>query len=154
MSGLKDWIEYLYVKLMKILGKEISITADFALVEKDGKFLLVKEKSPVARGKWNLPGGRREKGESSRDCAKRETEEETGFEAEIGRQIAAGNEYVNEVLCINYSVYAAKVVGGRLKVPKDLLNVDWFSREEIAEIPAEQMFAAFVKRAVTGEREN
>jgi 8-oxo-dGTP diphosphatase len=43
-----------------------------------GRVLLAMKKRGFGRGKWNAPGGKRSSGETSRACAARELEEETG----------------------------------------------------------------------------
>ncbi|HEY4479779.1 MAG TPA: NUDIX domain-containing protein [Candidatus Paceibacterota bacterium] len=51
-----------------------------ALIERDSKFLLVKEaKAGPDTGKWNHPAGWIDVGENPVDAVKREVEEETGF---------------------------------------------------------------------------
>lgn len=46
--------------------------------------LLVRETKPEARGRWALPGGKLEIGESLAEGAAREALEETGLEVEVG----------------------------------------------------------------------
>lgn len=50
------------------------------ILEKDGKFLLVREAYGTAQGKWNVPAGWIDPGEDPVIAAKREVEEETGFD--------------------------------------------------------------------------
>lgn len=51
-----------------------------ALLERDGKFLLLKENQGPDKGLWNIPSGKIELGESPLECAKREVKEEAGLE--------------------------------------------------------------------------
>ena len=53
------------------------------IVEKDGKFLMIKEKKRDFYGQYNLPSGAVEEGESITEAAIREVEEETGYEVEL-----------------------------------------------------------------------
>ncbi len=51
-----------------------------AIIERKGKILITKRISDVENGKWSLPGGHLEIGESAEDGAIREVKEETGLE--------------------------------------------------------------------------
>ena len=53
----------------------------FVLLQSDDRVLLVRPRS----GRWQLPGGRLERGESPRRAALREVREETGLRARLGR---------------------------------------------------------------------
>lgn len=54
------------------------------VVWKDGRVLLIRRGKPPMRGRWSLPGGRQELGETVRETAVREVREETGVEIRLG----------------------------------------------------------------------
>ena len=54
------------------------------VVWKDGKVLLIRRGKSPMRGRWSLPGGRQELGETAREAAVREVREETGVEIRLG----------------------------------------------------------------------
>ena len=56
-----------------------------ALVEKDGKYLLVKEVLESGREHWIIPGGKVEFGETIEEAVRREIKEETNLDVEISR---------------------------------------------------------------------
>lgn len=55
-----------------------------AIVEKDGKLLLVKRSEKISEGgKWALPGGFVDRDETAGEAAVRELREESGWEGEV-----------------------------------------------------------------------
>lgn len=54
------------------------------VVWKDGEVLLIRRGKSPMRGRWSLPGGRQELGETVREAAVREVREETGLEIRLG----------------------------------------------------------------------
>lgn len=64
------------------------------VVEKDNKYLLVQESKPKCYGKWNIPAGHLDPGESIFDGAKREIKEETNCDVELTGVCNIGNHIV------------------------------------------------------------
>ncbi len=63
---------------------KFKIEVGAACILKDGKYLV--QTRPMGKsfvGQWEFPGGKREKGESFRDCVKREIQEELGIEVSV-----------------------------------------------------------------------
>jgi 8-oxo-dGTP diphosphatase len=54
------------------------------VVWKDARVLLIRRGKPPMDGRWSLPGGRQELGETTRETAVREVAEETGIEIRLG----------------------------------------------------------------------
>jgi 8-oxo-dGTP diphosphatase len=59
-----------------------------ALIVRDGRILIGQRKKADSHGlKWEFPGGKIERGESTVDALARELEEELGIQARIGREV-------------------------------------------------------------------
>lgn len=58
------------------------ILGALAAVRRGGRVLLARRSIPPGIGKWGLPGGMQELGETAHECAARELREETGIRAD------------------------------------------------------------------------
>jgi ADP-ribose pyrophosphatase YjhB (NUDIX family) len=99
------------------------------LVEKEGKYLFVKEASGPQKGTWNLPAGKLDLGETVQEGALRETLEETGFECETNSLL--GIYRSPNVPSVYVFIFNTKVIGETGEVAEDVSEVRWFSRDEI-----------------------
>ena len=98
--------------------------AGFGLVKnKRNEILLIQRGYGSNRGKWSLPGGHKDKGESLRQTARRETLEETGIRMTVDRLYYQSKKR-------DVEVWFGKQIGGRLKVQtRECLDASWFSND-------------------------
>jgi 8-oxo-dGTP diphosphatase len=116
--------------------------AALVLVEQNGKILLVRESAAPFRGKWSLPGGRLQPGESIRRTAERELLEETGILPEL-----TGLLYIDQLVGTEAGgrirfVFLGKPAGGELKKTEDehSMCADWFACEDIRRLDRRSPF--------------
>jgi 8-oxo-dGTP diphosphatase len=98
----------------------------------DGRLLLVRRGRPPAQGRWSLPGGRIEPGETAAEAAAREVQEETGLEVEIGPVLITALIWDGEFRVQDFS---ARVLGGDLRAGDDAAEARWVDLAELASLP-------------------
>ncbi len=107
-----------------------------ALVERDGKILLVRRAVEPFRGWWDIPGGFLEPGEHPADGARREVREETGLDVEIGDLIGIWiDDYAYEEAesYVLTCYYLARIVGGEASPEDDAAALGWFGADDLPE---------------------
>ena len=96
--------------------------------EMDGKILLCRRAIEPRAGKWTLPAGYLENGETVAQGARRETFEEAGARIEILAPYALFNIcYVNQV----YLMFRARMVDANIKAGNESSEVRFFSENDI-----------------------
>ncbi|MCX8176381.1 MAG: NUDIX hydrolase [Candidatus Bathyarchaeota archaeon] len=118
--------------------KKRPIVASSALVEKNGKILLVKRRFQPHPGWWALPGGVVEYGETVEETAIREIKEETGLNIEVKKllgvyDLMVKNEFSGEIekqYTIVCFVCECKSGEEKLKPNYEVLDVRWFNPED------------------------
>jgi ADP-ribose pyrophosphatase YjhB (NUDIX family) len=93
---------------------------------KDGKGLLEQRAIHPGYGKWALPGGMAEIGETPEEVLTREFFEETGIHVEAKKLVDVKGG--SKILIV---FYEAAYLGGNLKVSEESLQVKWFDLNEI-----------------------
>ena len=99
-----------------------------AVVLKDDKVVLIKRRYEPLAGRWNLPGGTLEVGETLRAGVARELLEETGLEVEVGPVIEIVDRILrDEQRRVKYHFvlidYFCRPVGGRLEPGSDVADI-------------------------------
>ncbi len=93
---------------------------------KEREVLLVKRGNPPYKGKWCLPSGFAETGESIQAAALRELEEETGLQGKITGLVDAGstkNSFYGDLI---FHTFEVEPTGGILKAGDDAVAVKYF----------------------------
>lgn len=106
-------------------GMEIVPAASVVIVDGDGRVLLVKRGRAPQRGRWSVPGGRVEPGESFEAAAAREALEETGLEVAVGRELWAVRIPTGDGREFEVHDFAATVTGGGLRPGDDADDARW-----------------------------
>ena len=109
-----------------------------AVVVHQGRVLLVQRGREPLKGKWSLPGGMLELGESLTQGVAREVQEETGLDVEavelvelidrIHKESGPSGERVRYHYVI--ADYLCRVIGGTLQAASDADAVRWVERAE------------------------
>ena len=103
----------------------------------EGQLLLVQH-TKGSKSYWLLPGGGLEWGESLKDAAARELEEETGLRAEVGQFVLASETLAPDgSRHLVHMVFAGKLLGGEIVVPNNeerITDVRWIPLPEVGEL--------------------
>ncbi|MEO9327176.1 NUDIX hydrolase [Gordonia aurantiaca] len=116
------------------------------LTDEQGRILLIQRRNPPGAGKWTVPGGKVEPGESLQAAVEREMLEETGLHVEVGEllwtvDIPTGvDDAVFEV-----HDFAARVRSGTLRAGDDAADAGWFGVEEMADLPVTRGLVEYLR---------
>ncbi len=106
-----------------------------AIIEKDGKILLVKETKITAKGKWSHPAGWLEVGENPINAVKREVKEETGFDFEPQNILGVYSLLKDEANATHHAIkliYIGTISDEETaELADDVSETKWFTPEEI-----------------------
>ena len=100
-----------------------------------GRLLLVQRGHEPEGGRWTLPGGRVEPGESPADAAAREVTEETGLVVAVGREWLVLDRPAGPDTVFEIHDFVAEPLGGALRAGDDAADVGWFTAAELARLP-------------------
>jgi len=111
------------------------VGCDIFVINKEGEILLIKR---TDNGRWAMPGGCNDLGETPSECAIRECKEETGFDVKLlslmGVWSSLNYEYVyypwkeNEFV---HLVFEAEIIGGKATVSSESDEIKWFKEDEL-----------------------
>ena len=100
-----------------------------------GRLLLIKRGHDPEAGKWSLPGGRIEPGETDAQALVREMREETGLTVVPGPLLGAVERPGPDGRIIDIRDYAATVTGGTLTAGDDAADAHWVTAADVPHLP-------------------
>jgi 8-oxo-dGTP diphosphatase len=107
-----------------------------AWIERDGRYLALRRGREPLRGRWNMPGGFVEAGESGAEAIAREVGEETGLEVEAFDVLGIFSSTYgdgDEAKPIFDVAYRCRVTGGGFEVSDESEEAGWFPLDEFPE---------------------
>ena len=118
---------------------EAPIVAVGVVVKRGLEVLLVQRLTEPSRGRWSLPGGVVELGETVREAARREVQEECGLQVEPGEVLAVMDNIVRDEtgrIRFHYVLVdlLAEHAGGELAPASDIGNACWVREGELGEL--------------------
>jgi 8-oxo-dGTP diphosphatase len=106
-----------------------------AILTDRGRILLIRRGHEPEAGRWSLPGGRVEPGETDDQALVREVREETGLEVTPGPLAGAVERALPGGGVLAIRDYAATITGGTLAAGDDADDARWFGMRELDSLP-------------------
>jgi 8-oxo-dGTP diphosphatase len=100
-----------------------------------GRLLLIQRGHEPETGRWSLPGGRIEPGESDAQAVVRETREETGLQVTCGALVGSVERPGLRGAVLDIRDYSATVTGGTLTAGDDAADARWVGPADLAGLP-------------------
>jgi ADP-ribose pyrophosphatase YjhB (NUDIX family) len=131
--------------------------ASSAILERDGRFLLVLRRNPPSADMYAFPGGRAEPGETPDQTALRELREETGIQARNPRLFSTYDLKTHAPdgsISSHFFLSVFLVEADRHLVAEaadDAAAIGWYSVEEIRRMPVPQSVLECAERLAAGE---
>jgi len=139
-------------------GADVLVGASAQIWDPTGEKILLTKRGD--NGRWCLPGGQHDAGESIKETCAREVLEETGLIVEVGQLIAV---YTNPNLLLSYNEehqfqmisfhFVVAVKGGELGLSDETTDVGFFSLEEIGEMDLMEHHQQRIEDALLGKKD-
>lgn len=126
-------------------AEPLPVAAAGAVVMDGDRILLVRRAHPPQAGLWVVPSGRVEWGETWRETARRETQEETGLDVEVG-EVAWVGEVVEGDQHFAIVDFFASVTGGVLAPGSDALDAQWVALDQASALDMPASMHSLVAR--------
>ena len=128
------------------------IVSIHVVIIKENTVLLVKRAHPPSQGRWSIPGGVIELGESVNEAARREILEECGIKIKIIRILNIGDNIIRDeegLVQFHYVLIflLANYVSGRIHPGSDAAEILWGTYEELNSLDMHPLARKTVQQA-------
>lgn len=123
------------------------LAASALVTDEHGRVLLVLRGRPPQRGRWSLPGGSVEAGESLEQTAAREVFEETGLRVAVGAELWSLEIPAGDGRSYEIHDFAATVTGGTLLAGDDADDARWFAPTDLDAVELTTDLRSYLARA-------
>ena len=100
-----------------------------------GRLLLIRRANEPGRGRWSVPGGRVEAGETDHHAVIREVAEETGLAIEIIRRVGGVQRRAPDGGLFDIHDYSCRATGGTPRPGDDADDLRWCDAATLATLP-------------------
>ncbi|MDO5735876.1 MAG: NUDIX domain-containing protein [Propionibacteriaceae bacterium] len=126
---------------------DIVLAASAVIIDGEGRVLLVKRGKEPQKGRWSVPGGSVEAGETLEEAAAREAREETGLEVTVGRELWSLSTPTGDGRMYEIHDFEAAVIGGDLAAGDDADDVRWVAPAEFKDMLLTVGLVDYLRRA-------
>ncbi len=114
------------------------------IIDQNGRILVLKrsENSGSNPGKWELPGGKPNKGESFEDSFRREVLEETGFSITLQQSAGTADQLVSGHHVVHV-VMIASIQSGGLAISDEHSAFQWAEMKELGGLDKADWFSLY-----------
>ena len=126
---------------------ELVLAASAVIVDEAGRVLLVQRGQEPQRGRWSVPGGKCEPGETPQEAAAREAHEETGLRVRVGRELWRVQVPIGDGRAYDIRDFAATVIDGELSPGDDADDARWVTPDELDDLPLTTDLALYLRES-------
>lgn len=134
-----------------MIDRPFKLSAKVIIRNGDGHCLLLRRSSQSKgnAGKWDLPGGKVDDGETFDAALLREVREETGLEIRLDRVAGAAQSELPE-RCIAYIILEGQHISGTVRLSSEHDHHQWVESAAMADIDLCPQFKGFAETYAAG----